>query len=189
MLPHLLPHLVGALTAEDSSWQQKRAALIALCCTTEGLNDSLWACMDDVLPAILTLCTHEHPRVRHGVCHCLGQMCTDFGMRFRQQAGLSQQYVGIRGDHENNLKDCDGVGPMDGNLQHRYIGQILVLVQIECVFAHIKQPQLIGLTKDSSGRVRSHACAALVNFMEHAYQQVRDQCQASVRQASQKPHT
>ena len=138
---------IGELLQANRTWQEKRAALLALSAIAEGYFISLFgnfslkffsqilrfsvgtvksikSILPQLVPAMLPFLQDSHPRVRHAACNCVGQLSTD----------------------------------LSPEMQKIYHSEIL--------------QNLVPVLDDSVCRVRTHAGAALVNFIDDAPKEV-----------------
>lgn len=65
-------------------WQQRHAALMAICSVAEGTAEFMEKDLGSVINLIVPLFNDPHPRVRTGACHCVGVLCTDLGEILQQ---------------------------------------------------------------------------------------------------------
>jgi len=115
---------IAELLNPASSWQDKRAALLALSAIAEGTAKSIKSILPELVPAMLPFLQDPHPRVRHAACNCVGQLSTDLAPE----------------------------------MQKMFHSQIL--------------QSLVPVLDDPVCRVRTHAGAALVNFIDDAPKEV-----------------
>lgn len=115
---------IAELLVPQSSWQNKRAALLALSAIAEGTAKSIKSILPELVPTMLPFLQDEHPRVRHAACNCVGQLSTDLAPE----------------------------------MQKMFHTQIL--------------QSLVPVLDDPVCRVRTHAGAALVNFIDDAPKEV-----------------
>ncbi len=72
----LFQYLTQLISSPD--WRARHVAFMAISCVGEGTYDVMNGSMGQVLQMVLALREDPHPRVRYAVCHCLGQLATDF---------------------------------------------------------------------------------------------------------------
>ena len=111
---------IAELLKSNSTWQQKRAALLALSAIAEGTAKSIKSILPELVPTMLPFLQDPHPRVRHAACNCVGQLSTDLAPE----------------------------------MQKMFHSEIL--------------QSLVPTLDDPVCRVRTHAGAALVNFIDDA---------------------
>ncbi|KAG8978874.1 hypothetical protein FRB93_010526 [Tulasnella sp. JGI-2019a] len=75
ILPNTFQHIPTMLAA--SEWQQRHAALMAICSLAEGTAAFMEKDMSSVINLIIPTFSDPHPRVRTGACHCIGVLCSD----------------------------------------------------------------------------------------------------------------
>lgn len=76
VLKAIAPRIAELLQAHRT-WQEKRAALLALSAIAEGTVKSIKSILPQLVPAMLPFLQDPHPRVRHAACNCVGQLSTD----------------------------------------------------------------------------------------------------------------
>lgn len=76
----ILPPAFTLIPAMISSqnWQERLGGLMAIASIGEGSYKNLNSELDKVISLIEPTFNDPHPRVRHGACHAIGQLCTDF---------------------------------------------------------------------------------------------------------------
>jgi importin-5 len=68
----------------ESSWQHRHAALLAISQIGEGCQRQIEAKLGQVISMAISRFADPHPRVRWAAINCIGQMCTDFGPRIQE---------------------------------------------------------------------------------------------------------
>jgi hypothetical protein len=76
VLNAIAPKIAELLNA-GRTWQEKRAALLALSAIAEGTVKSIKNILPQLVPVMLPFLQDPHPRVRHAACNCVGQLSTD----------------------------------------------------------------------------------------------------------------
>ncbi|TIB80440.1 ARM repeat-containing protein [Wallemia mellicola] len=69
----LIPSMISS-----QNWQERLGGLMAIASIGEGSYKGLHSELAKVMSLLEPAFSDAHPRVRHGACHAIGQLCTDF---------------------------------------------------------------------------------------------------------------
>jgi importin-5 len=77
--------VIGPFLVNESSWQHRHAALLAISQIGEGCQRQIEEKLGQVIAMAISRFSDRHPRVRWAAINCIGQMCTDFGPRIQEE--------------------------------------------------------------------------------------------------------
>ena len=75
----LIPTMIAS-----PNWQERLGGLMAIASIGEGSHKQLVSELNKVMQLIQPTFTDPHSRVRHGACHAIGQLCTDFAENLQE---------------------------------------------------------------------------------------------------------